>query len=66
MVRLCHGPMNGPTDDGLQFQYYVTDGTTIIGLLEKSLTSGSGKSHTMLLFVFLKFGTLYLPLMPDV
>jgi len=52
MVRLCHGPVNGPTDGGLQFQYYVTDGTTVIGLLEKSLISGNGECQVILLFIF--------------
>jgi len=51
VVRLCHSPVNGPSDDNLQFQYYVIDGTTIIGLLEKSLTSGSGERQAML-FVY--------------
>lgn len=43
MVRLCRSSLNGPSDDDMHFQYYVIDGTTVIGLLEKSLTSGSGE-----------------------
>jgi len=42
MVRLCHAPANGPIEDELQFQYYVIDGTTIIGLLEKPVAPGGG------------------------
>jgi len=42
MTRLCHSPANGPTEDELQFQYYIIDGTTIIGLLEKPVAPGSG------------------------
>jgi len=41
-MRLCHSPENGPVEDDLQFQYYVIDGTTIVGLLEKPVSRGSG------------------------
>jgi len=41
-MKLCHSRENGPADDGLHFQYYVIDGTTIIGLLEKPVIPGNG------------------------
>jgi len=42
MLKLCHNPVNGLMYDELQFQYYIIDGTTIIGLLEKPVMPGSG------------------------
>jgi len=42
IMKLCLGPVNGPTCNELQFQYYIIDGTTIVGLLEKPVTHGSG------------------------
>lgn len=38
VMKLCRGP----ACDDLRFQYFIIDGTTVIGLLEKPVTQGSG------------------------
>jgi len=42
MMKLCHSTTNDPSHDELQLQYYIIDGTTIVGLLEKPVAPDHG------------------------
>lgn len=53
VARLCHGPVNGPAADDRQFQYYVIDGTTIVGLLEKTVSPETGVFQYSLLLALI-------------